>query len=118
MSKNRNKSILLHISQYCDQITEAVNLFGNDYSIFASSNTYRNACCLCLLQIGELVGTLTSDFIAAHISIPWKQIKGFRNIVAHAYGTVEPAVVWDIISNDIPALKDYCEKCLVDNEAG
>ncbi len=112
MNENRDKSILAHIIQYCNQINEAIEIFGNDYGIFFSSNTYRNACCLCLLQIGELVGTLSDSFSAAHTEIPWKQIKGFRNIVAHAYGTIEPAVVWDIISNDLPSLKNYCQSCL------
>lgn len=114
MNAIRDKNVLAHIMQYCDQIAEAVDLFGDDYRIFSSSNTYRNACCLCLLQIGELVGALSESFTAGHTDIPWKQIKGFRNIVAHAYGTVEPAVVWDIISNDIPELKSYCVAHLKD----
>lgn len=112
MSVNRDKSILIHIVRYCDQISEAIDIFGNDYTIFLSTNTYRNACCLCLLQIGELVGTLSDNFTSAHTEVPWKQIKGFRNIVAHAYGTIEPDVVWDIISNDLPILKDYCQTCI------
>lgn len=112
MSANRDENVLIHMVQYCDQITEAVNLFSNDYDVFSSNNTYRNACCLCLLQIGELAGALSDSFIAGHVRIPWKQIKGFRNIVAHAYGTIEPAVVWDIISNDVPELRNYCQACL------
>lgn len=112
MSANRNKSILLHIIRYCDQVSEAVGIFGNEYDTFLSNNTYRNACCLCLLQIGELVGALSDGFTASHTEIPWRQIKGFRNIVAHAYGTIEPEVVWDIISNDLPVLKNYCQSCI------
>lgn len=82
--------------------------------IFAVNNTYRNACCLCLLQIGELTFSLTDDFKASHPGVPWKQIRGFRNIVAHAYGTVEPAIVWDIIMNDLPVLKSYCNTCIAE----
>ena len=67
MNENRDKSILAHIIQYCNQINEAIEIFGNDYGIFFSSNTYRNACCLCLLQIGELAGTLSDNFSAARI---------------------------------------------------
>lgn len=114
MNGNRDKNVLVHIIHYCDQITEAIGIFGNDYDTFSSSNTYRNACCLCLLQIGELVGTLSDNFLNTHKQIPWRQIKGFRNIVAHAYGTIEPAVVWDIISNHLSSLKDYCQTCLAE----
>lgn len=116
MSGNRDENILAHILEYSSQITETVSLFGNSYDIFSSNNTYRNACCLCLLQIGELVGALSKEFTAAHTSIPWRQIKGFRNIVAHAYGTVEPSVAWDIIANDMPKLESYCRTCLGESQ--
>lgn len=116
MSGNKNMRILRHMIQYCDQITEAMVLFGKNYDIFKSNNTYRNACCLCLLQIGELTYSLTDDFKISHSGVPWKQIRGFRNIIAHAYGTIEPAVVWDILMNDLPTLKSYCQKCLKDIE--
>ncbi len=33
MSGNRDKKILSHIIQYCEQIEETVNLFGSDYDI-------------------------------------------------------------------------------------
>lgn len=114
MSKHRDKNILIHIVEYCTQIEETVDHFGNDYSIFASNNIYRNACCLCLLQIGELTYSLSDEFKAAHAGVPWKQIRGFRNIVAHAYGTIEPPVLWEIISSDILVLKNYCQN-LIDN---
>ncbi len=66
MNGNRDLRILQHIIQYCDQINEAILLFGNDYDVFCSNNTYRNACCLCILQIGELVHSLTDEFKAEH----------------------------------------------------
>lgn len=33
-----------------------------------------------------------------------------RNIVAHAYGSVDPASTWKTIEEDIPAPKSFCEK--------
>lgn len=34
MSKNRDKNILKHIIEYCDQTEEAVALFGDNYIRF------------------------------------------------------------------------------------
>jgi uncharacterized protein with HEPN domain len=31
-----------------------------------------------------------------------------RNVVAHAYGSINISDVWETIKNDIPALKSYC----------
>ena len=112
MSVLRDHSILMHIIRYCDQIEETMELFGNEYNTFLSNNTYRNACCMCLLQIGELTNAFTNEFLASHTGVPWKQIRGFRNIVAHAYGIVEPEIVWEIITDDIYRLKEYCNKIL------
>lgn len=33
---------------------------------------------------------------------------GMRNIVAHSYGTVDPEITWEILTEDIPKLKAYC----------
>ncbi len=112
MSGNRDKNILSHIVKYCEQIEETVALFGADYNIFCVNSTFRNACCMCLLQIGELSNSLSDDFRDGHTAIPWKQIRGFRNIIAHAYGTVEPSVVWEIITEELSELKEYCQECM------
>jgi uncharacterized protein with HEPN domain len=34
----------------------------------------------------------------------WKEIIGFRNIIAHGYDVVEHELVWETIVNDIPVL--------------
>lgn len=105
---DRDLSILEHILSYCQQIEQTVKRFGNDPAVFAADPIYRNAAALCILQIGELVGKLTEEFKAQHPAIPWRQIKAMRNIVAHSYGTVDPEITWEIISEDIPDLKRYC----------
>jgi uncharacterized protein with HEPN domain len=109
---DRDISILEHITSYCDQIEQTISRFGRDYSIFAADQIYRNAVALCILQIGELVGKLTDAFRAQHPGIPWRQIKAMRNIVAHSYGSVDPEITWEIIMDDIPALKRYCAEIL------
>lgn len=109
---NRDLSILEHIVSYCDQIDETIARFGNSSTIFSTDPIYRNAAALCILQIGELVGKLTEEFRTQHPAIPWRQIKAMRNIVAHNYGTVDPETTWEIITEDIPELKKYCQAIL------
>ena len=104
----RDLSILQHIVSYCEQIEQTVEHFGNDAKIFAENQIYRNAIALCILQIGELVGKLTEEFRRQYPVVPWRQIKAMRNLVAHSYGSVDPETTWEIISDDIPVLKEYC----------
>jgi uncharacterized protein with HEPN domain len=73
---------------------------------------YRNAATMCILQIGERAGRLSPEFTAAHSAVPWRSIKGMRNVAAHAYGSISIPDVWDTITVDIPVLKVYCKKIL------
>lgn len=61
MLNNRDQMILEKIIEYCRQITETVTRFGADYETYCGDFVYRNACCMCILQIGELVGKLTEE---------------------------------------------------------
>ena len=106
---DKDLSIITHVLSYCEQIDETMDRFGRSQDIFMSDKIYRNAVALCILQIGELAGKLSDDFRHEHNKIPWQQIKATRNIVAHSYGSVDPVVTWEIITDDIPALKDYCQ---------
>ena len=69
-----------------------------------------------ILQIGELVGGLTDDFKAENNHIPWRAIKGMRNVVVHKYGEVDMETLWDALTNDLPKLKENCKK-LLENQA-
>ncbi|MCB1175739.1 MAG: DUF86 domain-containing protein [Leptospiraceae bacterium] len=65
---------------------------------------------LCLLQIGEIVGTLQSAEILA--SIPAREIKSFRNLIVHNYGTVNLQIVKGVLLTDIPELRVIIETIL------
>lgn len=60
MQNNRNADILRRIIIYCDDISEAIQRFGEDYMVFSRDSVYKNATALCVLQIGELTMILNS----------------------------------------------------------
>jgi len=108
----RDLGIISRILLYCTEIDQTVARFGNSYENFNSDKIYRNAATMCILQIGELAGRLSSDFTAANPSVPWRSIKAMRNIAAHAYGSMSIPDIWDTITSDIPALKEFCQELL------
>lgn len=59
-------------------------------------------------QIGELVGRLSDDFKARHPEIPWRQIRGMRNFVAHEYGSLDLEVVWYTANEGVAELSEFC----------
>lgn len=89
---NRDIQILQKIQGYCDDIMFTHTEYDRNYNTFCSNPTYRNAIALCLLQIGELVKKLSDEFVQSHTTIPWKAIRGMRNVVAHVL-IQQPAMV-------------------------
>ena len=108
---DRDNNILKHILEYCDKLKQFTA--DMDYGAFEKSELHKDACSMCILQIGELVYNLTDEFKDTHAAIPWRQIRSVRNIVAHHYGSVDTETLWDIIFNDIPKLKKFCEQTII-----
>lgn len=108
-----NLSVLEHIVEYCKDIAAARERFGDEYEFLQQDKDYRNTVSLSLLQIGELATHLTDDFRqATSADIPWRDIKALRNIVAHAYGSIDLPTIWDVMQDDIPALQKFCDKTI------
>lgn len=105
-----DKSILEHILIYCREIKTTIQRFGDDVGIFVSDIDYRKSVSLSILQIGELAGNLSDSYRSRTAEIPWKQIRGLRNIVAHSYGTIDFEEIFDIAHGNISELEAFCEE--------
>jgi len=101
---NKDRMIIQKIISYCEQVEHSHTIFGKTYEVFAENVTYQNACCMCILQIGELAGKLSEEARAAADDIPWREIRGLRNLCAHNYGNIDIAMVWNTLLYDIPEL--------------
>ena len=60
--------------------------------------------------IGEAANMLTIELRERNADIPWKAICGMRNYIVHEYFAVDAEVVWNVVSEDIPRLKESLSK--------
>ncbi|MHA1300643.1 MAG: HepT-like ribonuclease domain-containing protein [Candidatus Helarchaeota archaeon] len=60
--------------------------------------------------IGEAVKNIPEDFKYKQPEIEWKKIAGLRDILIHAYFSIDFDILWDIIKNKIPKLKKDISK--------
>ena len=65
----------------------------------------QKAIVMSLINIGELSKSFTAGYLESMPDIPWKAIRGFRNIAAHQYGIIDFEDVYKTITEDIPLLK-------------
>ena len=101
--KERNESIRLKM---LDEIAD-IEAFskGRTAAELTADKMWQKAVVMSLINIGELSKAFTEDYLAAMPAIPWKAIRGFRNIAAHQYGTIDFEDVYKTITEDIPILK-------------
>ena len=82
--------------------------FGSSFEHFEDDFMFQDACCMCVIQIGELAGQLSDEIKSQSPSVPWRIIKDTRNFYVHAYGNVDIEAVWITLTEDIPTLKKEC----------
>jgi len=70
-----------------------------------------------LLEIvGEAAGRVSPDYRASHAQLPWAEMAGLRNRLAHAYFDVDLEVLVDIVTTDLPPLIGQLERLLPASE--
>lgn len=55
-------------------------------------------------DLAELLRQIRPDFVSAHPGVPWQEMRGLRNRIAHGYFGIDLGTVWDTVQQDLPAL--------------
>ena len=82
---------------------------ADDFLSSAQGMTLLDATCMLLIAIGESLKNLDKvtggKLLPTYPSIPWKQVKGLRDIVAHHYFDVDASQIFWILSNELTPLQ-------------
>jgi uncharacterized protein with HEPN domain len=68
--------------------------------------------------IGEAARALPTEVRTLASEIPWPKIIGMRNVLAHGYFDIDTDIVWQAVTNDVPALKPAILSLLARVESG
>ena len=113
---NRDAQILAHILEYCNRIEKTLSRFGRNFDIFLEDQDYMDSVSMNLLQIGELAGKFSDAYVQeTKPQMDWRAIKNMRNMFAHDYGSMDKDRIWQTATEDVPALKAYCERALTED---
>lgn len=106
------KSILLQIKKAISDIQEWNKdvASSDDYWKDLNGKQHLAATCMLLEAIGEgfkKVDALTQQqLLIEKDSIPWKEIIGMRNHIAHGYFDIDAELIFDTVKNDLSPLSD------------
>ena len=69
------------------------------------SDVMRQSAILYQITImGEATKRLSREFRGQHTEVPWDDIAGMRDIIAHQYDRLDMNIVWQVIQRNIPEL--------------
>lgn len=105
--KRSIKHFLEDALEYCEKAQKFVGQMTFDE--FASDEKTFLAVVRSLEIIGEALKNVPEEFRQKYVGIPWREIVGFRNTVAHAYFGINAKIVYNAAIEDtkylIPLLK-------------
>jgi uncharacterized protein with HEPN domain len=65
-----------------------------------------------LMTMGESIRWIPEPILEAHPDVPWRTLRGMRNVVVHEYFGVDPAILWETVRGDLPPLEADLEAVL------
>jgi uncharacterized protein with HEPN domain len=111
----RAQDYLMHMLEAADRILGYTN--GVTEQSFYSNQMLQDAVVRNIEIVGEAAYNLLEigpEFATRYPSIPFAQIYGMRNRVAHGYFAVSAAMIWDSVQVDVPELRLQIVKVLGD----
>jgi len=116
----RIQDYLEHITQAIDRATEYIQHVYNAAALERDHKT-QAAVIRNVEIIGEAANRIQKqapDFVAAHPSLPWHEMRGMRNRMIHNYFDVNIDLLWDTVKDDLPKLKQQIDRLLIDLKRG
>ena len=103
---------------FVDDMLDAIGflesaLTGKSLETFKGDTQLRFATQRAIEIISEASRRLPEEAKGLRPELPWRKVSGIGNILRHEYFAVSDAVIWETITNDLPALKSALEEMIV-----
>jgi uncharacterized protein with HEPN domain len=102
----------LYLIHMVECITRIEKYTSPGKEAFASDTMIQDAIMRNLHTLTESSQRLSEKLKETQSEVDWRALSGFRNVMVHDYLGINLTVVWDIIKNDLPGLKQKIELIL------
>ena len=83
-----------------------------NYDSFVKNEMVIDAVIRNLEIIGEASRNIPDDVKDRHGALPWGRMIALRNIAAHEYFRIDLAIIWEIITENLPDTKPEIQEIL------
>ena len=102
-----------HIKEFCEDLQEYLYEIKT-FEEFKRNKLYQDAIIRKLEIIGEASTNISDELKKRYSQVPWREIKGMRNKLIHAYFGIDLRLTWESLTNDIPKLLKQIDKIIKD----
>ena len=103
---------VLYLTHMHECIARIKQFTNNDRDTFYSELVVQDAVLRNLHTLSESSTHRSESLKAQFPDVPWREMRGFRNIVVHDYLGVDLDEIWSIIQHDLPPLGDAVSRML------
>ena len=103
---------LQDIAEACDAVERF--LAGRSKASFLGDELLRSAVLHQLAIVGEATARVSDGLRVARPELPWTAVIGFRNVLVHAYFTLDLDIIWETATRDLPELRAKVAAILAD----
>ncbi len=98
------------IAQGAEKISRYAS--GLSFEEFCANDVIFDAVLFNLQVIGEAAKKLPDAMRVAMPGIEWSDAAKFRDIIVHHYFALDAQIVWDVVQNRIPEIRDAAQALL------
>lgn len=97
----------LHLDDILTSVNKIQNYVGDtSYEALLADEMRLDAIVRNLEIIGEAASNIPADIRDKYPFVEWRKISDFRNVLAHEYFGIDYKIMWDIIKNKLPKLRE------------
>lgn len=111
--KSADTSRLQHILEAIREIEKYLGAVGDENG-FYSNSAFKFATVKQLEIIGEAAGKLSEGTKHLAHELDWKAIVSMRNRLVHDYENIDFTIVYQVATDELPALREAVKKILQD----